>query len=158
VAVAGPETPFGFGFGTALARACRGARRSALCNGSHPEERIIDRIDTYFDAWNETDGDRRRALLERCVSAEAELIDPTGRFRGLDGLRDRIGAFHESAPGARVVKSSGNDQHNGFVRYGWNIVDPQGATVLEGIDVVELHNDGSLHRVVMFFGPLPSSD
>jgi hypothetical protein len=37
-------------------------------------------------------------------------------------------------------------------------VDPQGATVLEGIDVAELDSDGSLHRVVMFFGPLPSPD
>ncbi len=123
-----------------------------------PRERIIDRIDTYFEAWNEPDASQRRALLERCVNAEAELLDPTGRFRGLDGVRDRIGAFHQSAPGARVVKSTGNDQHNGFVRYGWNIVDPQGATVLEGIDVAELDGDGSLLRVVMFFGPLPSPD
>jgi hypothetical protein len=91
------------------------------------------------------------------VSAEVELIDPTGRSRGLDGLRDRIGAFHQSAPGARVVKSSGSDQHNGFVRYGWNIVDPHGATVLEGIDVAEHDDDGRLSRIVMFFGPLPSS-
>jgi hypothetical protein len=37
-------------------------------------------------------------------------------------------------------------------------VDPQGATVLEGIDVAELDGDGRLHRIVMFFGPLPSRD
>jgi hypothetical protein len=86
------------------------------------------------------------------------LIDPTGRFRGIDGLHDRIGAFHESAPGARVVKASGDDQHNGFVRYGWSIVGPQGATMLEGVDVAEFDDDGGLHRIVMFFGPLPSRD
>jgi hypothetical protein len=141
--------------------ACESVPRSAkirVANSNHPEEWIIDPIDTYFEAWNESDAEQRRALLERCAGAGVELIDPTGRFRGIEGVRDRIGAFHQSAPGARVVKSSGDDQHNGFVRYGWNIVDPHGATVLEGIDVVELDNDGSLRRVVMFFGPLPSPD
>jgi hypothetical protein len=28
---------------------------------------MIDRIDVSFEAWNETDPDRRRALLERCA-------------------------------------------------------------------------------------------
>lgn len=62
---------------------------------------LSTRIDVYFEAWNETDPDRRRALLERCAGVGVELIDPTGRFRGIDGLHDRIGAFPESAPGAR---------------------------------------------------------
>jgi hypothetical protein len=113
-------------------------------------------IDTYFDAWNETDSDARRLLLERCLTVNVELIDPTGRFEGLDDLRDRIGAFHEQLPGARVVKSSGVDEHNGIVRYGWDIVDPQGNTVMEGLDVAEQHDDGRLRRIVMFHGPLPA--
>jgi hypothetical protein len=62
----------------------------------------MDRIEVYFEAWNETDAARRRALLERCASTDAELVDPTGHFRGLDGLRDRIGAFHQ----ARLVLGS----------------------------------------------------
>lgn len=56
------------------------------------------------------------------------------------------------------MKASGDDQHNGFVRYGWSIVDPQGATMLEGVDVAEFDDDGGLHQIVMFFGPLPSRD
>ena len=71
-----------------------------------------------------------------------------------DGVGDRIGGFQESAPGALVVKSSGVDQHNGLARYSWDIVDPNGNTVMVGIDVAEHDPDGRLRRVVMFFGPL----
>jgi hypothetical protein len=83
--------------GAALARGPAEREDRWWPRGQPPEERIIDRIDTYFEAWNESDASRRRALLERCVSAEAELLDPTGRFRGLDSLRDRIGAFATGA-------------------------------------------------------------
>jgi hypothetical protein len=117
---------------------------------------MTEHIETYFEAWNESDGAARRALLERCMTADVELLDPTGRFRGLDSVGDRIGGFQESAPGARVVKSSGIDQHNGMVRYSWNIVDPEDNTVMVGLDVAEHEHDGRLRRVVMFFGPLPA--
>jgi SnoaL-like domain len=116
----------------------------------------MSEIDTYFQAWNETDATARRALLEGCMTADAELIDPTGRFRGVDGVGERIGGFHESSPGALVVKSSGVDQHNGLARYSWDIVDPHGNTVLVGLDVAEREDDGRLRRVLMFFGPLPT--
>jgi hypothetical protein len=98
----------------------------------------MEQIDTYFKAWNETDDAARRALLERSMTADVELIDPTGRFRGLGGVGDRIGGFQESARGALVVKSSGVDQHNGLARYSWDIVDPEGNTVMVGIDVARV--------------------
>ena len=34
----------------------------------------MEQIDTYFQAWNETDDAVRRALLERCMTADVELI------------------------------------------------------------------------------------
>jgi hypothetical protein len=45
----------------------------------------------YFAAWNETDADERRQPLRRCLSDDAELIDPTGRWRRIAGLSERLG-------------------------------------------------------------------
>lgn len=115
-------------------------------------------VDIYFNAWNETDGGARRALLGRCLTEDVELIDENGRFRGYDGLGDLISRFHENVPGGRVVKSSGIDQFDEIARYSWDIVDGAGNTVMVGLDVVERGTDGRLQRIIMFHRPLPALD
>jgi hypothetical protein len=45
----------------------------------------------YFRAWNEHDSGQRRRMLERCVTDDALLVDPTGRWEGVPGLAERIG-------------------------------------------------------------------
>jgi hypothetical protein len=113
---------------------------------------------TYFAAWNETDSDQRRRLLERSVTDDAELVDPTGRSRGIDGLSDRIGRYQSAAPGTKVLPTTGIDAHNDLVRYAWKIVDPDGHDFIEGLDVAELADDGRLKRILMFHGRLPTGD
>ena len=53
---------------------------------------VDDAIATYFRAWNEQDPDQRRRPLEGCVTADAVLVDPTGRWEGVTGLAQRSGA------------------------------------------------------------------
>jgi hypothetical protein len=111
----------------------------------------------YFAAWNEADAGARRQLLGQCLSDDAELIDPTGRWPGIAGLSERIGNYHSSAPGTRVVSASGVDEHNGIERYAWRIVDAGGNELMEGLDIAERDDAGRLHRIVMFHGPLPAA-
>ncbi len=120
--------------------------------------RVTECVDTYFDAWNETDGVARRALVERCLTGDVELIDENGRFRGYDGLADLMARFQEEVPGGRVIRSSGIDQFEGIARYSWNIVDRGGTTILVGLDVVEQDTDGRLRRIIMFHRALPALD
>lgn|SRR5436305_14011465 len=109
----------------------------------------------YFAAWNDTDAGSRERLLRRSLSDGAELLDPLGRWHGVEGISDRIGRYHESAPGTKVVPGSGVDAHNGVERYAWNIVDRAGNDVMEGLDVAERDSAGRLRRITMFHGPLP---
>jgi hypothetical protein len=139
-----------------LHRVCRRSR-SALRPAAY-DRAVNDLVDVYFEAWNETDAGVRCELLSRCLADGAELHDPTGSVRGVAGVSERIGAFQESAPGTTVVRSTGADAHNGFARYGWDIVGGDGAVALAGIDVAEHDADGRLRRVVMFFGPLPPTE
>jgi hypothetical protein len=111
----------------------------------------------YFAAWNETNANERRELLAQCLSDDAELIDPTGRWQGAAELSERIGNYHASAPGTMVVPASDIDEHNGIERYAWKIVDPGGNELMEGLDITELDSAGRLQRIVMFHGPLPAA-
>jgi hypothetical protein len=54
-----------------------------------------------------------------------------------------------------VVVASGVDGHGDVVRYAWEIVNEQGESLMEGLDVAERIDDGRLRRVLMFHGPLP---
>ena len=113
-------------------------------------------IDTYFDAWNETDDAARRTLVDRCLTTDVELIDENGRFIGHDDLGTLMATFHRNVPGGRIVRTSGFDQFEGITRYSWDAVDADGNTVGVGLDVVEQGSDGRLQRIVMFHGPLPA--
>ena len=112
----------------------------------------------YFAAWNETDAGERGRLLERSFTAEAELVDPTGHWCGIEALSARIERYQADAPGTKVVPNSGVDAHNDVERYAWKIVDPSGNAVMEGFDVAERDREGRLSRILMFHGPLPPSD
>jgi hypothetical protein len=114
-------------------------------------------IADYFAAWNETSADERQRLLQRSISDDAELVDPTGRWRGVGGFSERIANYHASAPGTAVVSASGVDAHNDVERYAWKIVDPAGNEIMEGLDVAERDHDGRLRRILMFHGPLPAA-
>jgi hypothetical protein len=116
---------------------------------------VDDAIATYFRAWNEQDPDQCRRMLERSVTDDAVLVDPTGRWKGVPILAERIGRYQSAAPGTEVVTASSVDAHNDLVRYPWKIVDRQGHDIMEGIDVAKRVDDGRLRRILMFNGPLP---
>ncbi len=117
----------------------------------------MDHLETYFDAWNESDPDSSRALLTRCLTPNVEVVHPTGgRLTGIDEVHALIQAFHQRMPGDRVVRASGVDEHHGIARYDWAIVDSTNDPVLVGFDIAEHAEDGRIRRVILFHGPLPA--
>lgn len=111
-------------------------------------------IGKYDQAWNSSDADERRRLLETALTDDCEMVEPRGRLSGRDAIFERISGLSDRFPGARVDITTKVDEHNGFARYGWRILDREGALLLDGIDVVECAADGRLRKVVMFFGTL----
>ena len=111
-------------------------------------------IRMYDQSWNEAGADERRRLLEAALTDDCELVEPRGRFVGREAIVERITGFADRFPGAKVQFTTGVDEHNGFARYGWKIVDRDGSPLLEGLDVVTRGAGGRLAQVVMFFGPL----
>jgi len=112
-------------------------------------------VDSYARAWLEPDPAARRALLEQCWAVDGHYCDPLGHATGRDALADHIGGFQAAQPGARLEVVSGVDQHDGYLRFAWQLRAADGSVALEGTDFGELDGDGVLRRIIGFFGPLP---
>ncbi|QSQ27490.1 nuclear transport factor 2 family protein [Pyxidicoccus parkwayensis] len=112
-------------------------------------------IDLYLSAWNETQPTRRAELISQVWATDGRLIDPPHAAQGHTGINDMMGALHTQFPGHRFRRASGIDSHHDQVRFAWELVGPNGAVAVAGMDVGELSADGRLRRITGFFGPLP---
>ncbi|HZU11765.1 MAG TPA: nuclear transport factor 2 family protein [Chloroflexota bacterium] len=110
----------------------------------------------YVALWNATDEQARRRLAETVLTEDAAVIYPTIAASGRDGVVAALGRFHEQVPGASFEETSGVEQHHGWLRASWRLVQTGGKVRLEGEDVAELAEDGRLRRVLGFHNPLPS--
>jgi hypothetical protein len=113
-------------------------------------------VDTYLAAWNETDRDQRRMLIEKAWTPGGRLIDPPLAAEGHAGIGEMVETLQAQFPEHRFRRASGVDAHHDHLRFGWELVGPDGTVVLAGLDVGEVAGDGRLSRITGFFGELPS--
>lgn len=113
-------------------------------------------IDTYLSALNEADPERRIGLIALVWASNGQLIDPPLIGTGHDGIGSMAVAMQAQFPGHQFRRVSGVDTHHGYLRFAWELVDPDGSVVVSGLDVGELAPDGRLQRVTGFFGALPA--
>ena len=112
-------------------------------------------VATYGASWDETDEDKRRALLEKAWATDGLYIDPSGRADGREALVKHIAGFQQTFAGHRIELTSGVADHNGYVSFAWTMRGPDNNVVMEGCDFGELDDDGKLKLIVGFFGPWP---
>ncbi len=113
-------------------------------------------VDTHLAAYAEPDRSRREELIARAWAPAGRLLDPPLTGEGHAGIADAADALQGQFAGHTFRRTSGVDEHHGQLRYGWELVSPEGQAVLAGLDVAELDADGRLARVTGFFGPLPA--
>ena len=100
-------------------------------------------VDGYVAAWNEPDPLVRAQLLAAAVTEDFEFTGPTGTLRGRDAVEGLIVAMQTRMAGATVARLG--PVEGGTFR--WTIVSAAGATLLEGLDEVEVSADGRLRRI-----------
>ena len=117
-----------------------------------------DVVEAYEAVWNETDGTKRMALLERAWADDGLYVDPVSEGRGRDALDAIIAGFQKQAPGARIVRTSGIDQHHNQIRFSWSMVRDDGSIAIAGIDAGELADDGRIARIAGFWAEPPARE
>ncbi|MDQ2780099.1 MAG: nuclear transport factor 2 family protein [Pseudomonadota bacterium] len=112
-------------------------------------------IDAHLFAYADPDAKRRSAAVQRLWAEEGRLIDPPLTATGRDAISHQAELLLKQFPGHRFVRSSGIDSHHGQARYAWQLRDPAGSLVLEGVDFAQLDGQGRLAQITGFFGALP---
>jgi hypothetical protein len=115
---------------------------------------ITSTIDSHLEAYAMADADRRNALVAANWSVDGELFDPPLEGRGhaeISALADVVVTHYA---GHSFRRTTAVDAHHGFARYGWDLVGPDGAVAVSGIDIVQFDEAGKLLRIVGFFGPM----
>jgi hypothetical protein len=116
---------------------------------------LRDAVEQYAAAWNEHDDAARRKLLDAAWADDGVYCDPMGRADGRDALHAHIAAVQQQFAGAHIEPTSGADEHDGYFRFAWVLVDADGNRAIEGFDVGHRGDDGRIDLVVGFFGPFP---
>ncbi len=115
-------------------------------------------IDAHLDAYGEPDGERRAALIAQVWADHGQLIDPPIDGTGHTGISDVAAAVQSKFPGHTFRRTTGIDAHHSFARYAWELVSPEGAVALAGLDIAEIGDDGQLRRIVGFLGDIPTKE
>ena len=114
-------------------------------------------VDTYLAMWNETDPKRRAQLIARAWASDGRYVDPMLEAEGHAAISEMVAGVQAKFPGHRFRRLSGVDTHHDQLRFAWDLVTPEGAVVVAGIDVGALGPDGRLRRITGFFGEVPAA-
>jgi hypothetical protein len=117
-------------------------------------EAIIDR---YCEAWSDPEPAARAAALAEVWAEGGRYTDPRADTRGAEALLAHIAGVLAQRPGARVIRTSAIQQHHGFVRFAWRVIEAGGTKLPEGLDIAVIGEDGRISQIIGFFGPLPSN-
>lgn len=115
-------------------------------------EAIIDR---YCEAWSASDPAARAAALAEVWAEGGRYTDPRADAHGAKALLDHIAGVLAQRPGARVVRTSAVQQHHGFARFAWQVIEADGTRLPEGLDIAVIGEDGRITQIIGFFGALP---
>lgn len=118
---------------------------------------LNETVDTWLAAWTEPDQSKRQGLIAQLWAADGELIDPPMTAAGHAELAAITAGLQAQFPGHAFRRASGIDYYHDFLRYGWELIAPDGTVALAGIDVAEVTTEGMLRRVSGFFGELPAA-
>ncbi len=112
--------------------------------------------EAYLATWNETDAQRRQAVLARHWTANACYADPLMQGVGHGEIGGLVSAVHARFPGFRFQLLGQPDGHGEHVRLRWAL-GPEGAQApIEGSDYIRL-KEGRIAEVIGFLDRVPSA-
>lgn len=109
------------------------------------------RVDSFFDAWAESDPVARRARLASVAGEAFAFRDRFSCTTGIDDLAAHIGAAQVHMPGLRLVREGPVRQCQGVAIVDWVAKGPDGAVRARGVNVLELALDGHFAEVTGFW-------
>jgi hypothetical protein len=118
---------------------------------------ITNIVHRYIDSWNETDADRRRALIADLYTPDASYTDPLIAAKGREAIDQFVAAAQQQFAGLVFSLEGPIDAHHDQARFTWHLGAPGAAEpVVVGFDVAVMHN-GRLREVYGFIDKAPAA-
>jgi hypothetical protein len=115
------------------------------------ETDLTTRIDAYVASLNEQNLTERQARIEEAWVPEGSMTDPLVSLKGYEELASFAPLLAEHYPGHRIRRTGDVDAHHNLFRFSWDLVDADGETVMAGIDVGIVADDGRISAIGGFF-------
>ena len=121
-------------------------------------------LQAYAQAWEESDEDKIRSLVEQCWTPTSTYVNPlTDTVRGADGLTRLILDYPVLFPDPKVTPSGEPERRPDCTRYPWRlsstarirVLGQDYGHVLDGTDLIEFDAEFKIRTVVSFFGKAP---
>jgi SnoaL-like domain len=113
-------------------------------------------VTRYIDTFNETDPDRRRALLDALYTDDCTYIDPQVDLVGADQINGFIGQTQERFPGLTFKLGGPIDAHHNQARFQWHAGPAEAPDAVVGFDVI-VTEDGRIRNVYGFMDVAPAA-
>ncbi|MEU9502344.1 nuclear transport factor 2 family protein [Streptomyces sp. NPDC048196] len=120
------------------------------------QQRYADAVARYFEAWNATEEEALGKAVAAAFDEQATYTDPLADVAGHDGLAAVIAGAHAQFPGFVFRQLGDVDGHHDVVRFGWELVAPDGTAPVAGFDVARLTDDGRIRTVAGFLDRVPA--
>ena len=109
-------------------------------------------VDVHLAAYCEPDAATRAALVAAAWATDGRLMDPPFEGTGHAAIAALADTVLAHFPAHTFRRTTAVEHHHGVGRYGWELVSAAGEVSVAGIDIVDFAPDGTLQRVVGFFG------
>ena len=113
-------------------------------------------ITDYLETFNETDADRRRALLEALYTADCTYTDPHVDLEGAEQINGFIEHTQERFPGVTFTLGGPIDAHHRQARFQWHAGPADAPETYVGFDVI-VAEDGRIRNVYGFMDAAPAA-
>lgn len=111
-------------------------------------------VDRYIASWNETDAERRRALIADTFTPDVRYVDPMMRGDGHSGIDALVDGVHAKFPGFRFALSRAVESVDDHVRFSWQLGPAEAPGLIEGTDVARVA-DGRFAAIHGFLDRVP---
>jgi hypothetical protein len=113
-------------------------------------------VTQYLEAFNETDTDRRRELVEALYTPDCTYTDPHVELRGADQIDGFIAQTQERFPSFTFALGSPIDSHHDQARFQWHAGPAETPDTYVGFDVI-VTDDGRIRNVYGFTDAAPEA-